>query len=58
MGFGLDSMSVAFATMEEITDRCGPSTKAFLIITLTGSSVVDLANAMSTKAFLLLPIFR
>ncbi len=58
MGFGLASMPVAFATMEEITGRYGPSARAFLTITLAGSFFVDLANAMITKAFLMLPIFR
>lgn len=58
MGFGLASMPVAFATMEEITDHYGPSAKAFLTITLAGSFFVDLANAAVTKAFLMLPIFK
>ena len=57
VGFGLASMPVAFATMEEVTSRCGPSTKAFLVITLAGSFFVDLANAAVTKLFMMLPIF-
>lgn len=58
IGFGIAAMPVAFATMDEVTGRFGPSPKAFLLITLAGSFFVDLANAAVTKAFLLLPIFR
>jgi len=58
MGFGLASMPVAFATMEEVTATNGPSPRAFLLITLVGSFFVDLANATITKLFLMLPLFR
>jgi len=57
MGFGLASMPVAFATMDELTARYGPAPRAFLLITLAASFFVDLANAAVTKAFLLLPMF-
>jgi len=58
LGFGLASMPVAMATMDEIARRYGPSPKAFLLITLAGAFVVDLANAGVAKLFLLLPLFR
>jgi len=58
MGFGLASMPVAFATMEEVTATYGPSSMAFLLITLVGSFFVDLANATITKLFLMLPMFK
>jgi glutamate:Na+ symporter, ESS family len=58
IGFGVASMPVAMATMDEIGRRYGPSPKAFLLVTLAGSFFVDLANAMVAKLFLLLPIFR
>jgi ESS family glutamate:Na+ symporter len=58
VGFGLASMPVAMATMDEIARRHGPSPKAFLLITLAGSFFVDLANAGIAKLFLLLPMFR
>ena len=58
IGFGLASMPVAFATMEEVTAVHGPSPRAFLLITLVGSFFVDLANAGIAKLFLLLPMFR
>jgi glutamate:Na+ symporter, ESS family len=57
IGFGVASMPVAMATMDEIGRRYGPSAKAFLLVTLAGSFFVDLANAMVAKLFLLLPIF-
>jgi glutamate:Na+ symporter, ESS family len=57
LGFGLSSMPVALATMDEVSARYGPAPRAFLLITLAGSFFVDLANALVTKAFLLLPIF-
>lgn len=57
LGFGLSSMPVAMATMEQLASRYGPSPKAFLLITLCGSIFVDLANALIIKAFLALPMF-
>ena len=58
LGFGLSSMPVAMATMEQVTSRFGPAPRAFLLITLAGSFFVDLANALIVKAFLVLPMFR
>ena len=55
LGFGIASMPVAMATMDEIGHRYGPSPKAFLLITLAGSFFVDLANALVAKAFFMLP---
>jgi glutamate:Na+ symporter, ESS family len=57
LGFGLSSMPVAMATMDEIAKRYGPAPKAFLLITLAGSFFVDLANALVAKGFLALPFF-
>lgn len=57
LGFGIASMPVAMATMDEVTKRHGPSPKAFLLITLAGAFFVDLANALVAKLFLLLPMF-
>ena len=57
LGFGLSSMPVAMATMDEVGHRYGPSPKAFLLITLAGSFFVDLANAVVAKVFLGLPYF-
>lgn len=55
LGFGIASMPVAMATMDEIGRRYGPSPKAFLLITLAGSFFVDLANAVVAKTFFMLP---
>ena len=52
LGFGLASMPVAMATMDEVARRYGPSPKAFLVITLAGAFFVDLANASVAKLFL------
>jgi ESS family glutamate:Na+ symporter len=57
LGFGLASMPVGMATMDEIARRHGPSPKAFLVVTLAGAFFVDLANATVAKLFLLLPGF-
>lgn len=57
LGFGLSSMPVAMATMDEVGHRYGPSPKAFLLITLAGSFFVDLANAFVAKGILALPYF-
>jgi ESS family glutamate:Na+ symporter len=58
LGFGLSSMTVGMASMDEVATRYGPSPKAFLLVTLAGSFFVDLANAFAVKAFLLLPMFQ
>jgi ESS family glutamate:Na+ symporter len=58
LGFGLSSMPVAMATMDEVGRRYGPSPKAFLLITLAGSFFVDLVNAVVAKVFLALPYFQ
>lgn len=55
LGFGISSMPVAMATMDEVARRYGPSPKAFLLITLAGSFFVDLANAFVAKGFFMLP---
>ncbi|GLS29151.1 glutamate:Na+ symporter, ESS family [Mesorhizobium albiziae] len=55
LGFGVSSMPVAMATMDEIVKKFGPAPKAFLLVTLAGAFFVDLANAVVTKAFLMFP---
>jgi ESS family glutamate:Na+ symporter len=55
LGFGIASMPVAMATMDEIVRRYGPAPKGFLLITLAGSFFVDLANAFVAKGFFMLP---
>jgi hypothetical protein len=57
LGFGIASMPVAMATMDEVMKRHGTSPKALLLVTLAGAFFVDLANVMVTKLFLLFPVF-
>jgi ESS family glutamate:Na+ symporter len=57
VGFGLSSMAVGMATMDQVTARYGPSPRAFLLVTLAGSFFVDLANALVVKGLLALPLF-
>ena len=57
LGFGLSSMPVAMATMEQLASRWGPSPRALLLITLCGSIFVDLVNTLVIKGFLALPLF-
>jgi ESS family glutamate:Na+ symporter len=58
LGFGVSSMPVAMATMDQVTARYGPSPKAFLLITLAGSFFVDLANALIVQLMMRLPLFH
>ncbi|HJS46430.1 MAG TPA: sodium/glutamate symporter [Gemmatimonadales bacterium] len=58
LGFGLSSMAVGMATMDQVTTRYGPSPRAFLLVTLAGSFFVDLANALVVKGLLALPLFH
>ena len=55
---GLSSTPAAMATMDGVASRYGPSPKAFLLIVLTGSFLVDLAKAFVVRAFLSLPWFH
>ena len=51
LGYGISSMPVAMACMEQITRRHGPSPRAILVITLAGAFFVDIANAFIVKGF-------
>ena len=51
LGYGISSMPVAMATMEQISRRFGPAPNAILLITLAGSFFVDFANAFIVKGF-------
>ncbi|QDU71864.1 sodium/glutamate symporter [Mucisphaera calidilacus] len=54
VGLGLGATPVAMANMSALTDKYGPSTKAFLIIPLVGAFFIDLMNALVIKGFLTL----
>jgi ESS family glutamate:Na+ symporter len=57
-GLGLGATPVAIANMSALTDRYGPSPKAFLVIPLIGAFFVDLMNALIIKFFLALPLMQ
>ncbi len=58
IGFGVSSMPVAMATMDNISARYGPSPRALLTISLAGAFFVDFANALVVQGLLKLPLFR
>jgi ESS family glutamate:Na+ symporter len=45
----------AIANMQAITDRYGPSHKAFLIVPMVGAFFVDIVNATVLQVFTQLP---
>lgn len=55
-GFGLGATPTAIANMQAVTDRFGPSHVAFLIVPMVGAFFVDIANAITIKLFLALPL--
>lgn len=56
-GLGLGATPVAIANMTAITEKFGPSPKAFLVIPLIGAFFIDLLNAIIIKFFLAMPFF-
>ncbi|WP_164110261.1 MULTISPECIES: sodium/glutamate symporter [Sphingobacterium] len=50
-GFGLGATPTAIANMQAITDRYGPSHKAFLIVPMVGAFFVDLINNVFINLF-------
>ncbi|WP_225747540.1 sodium/glutamate symporter [Eikenella sp. Marseille-P7795] len=50
-GFGLGATPTAVANMQSITERFGPSHKAFLIVPLVGAFFVDIINALILSGF-------
>lgn len=45
-GFGLGATSTAVANIQAVTNRFGPSYKAFLIIPMVGAFFIDIMNAL------------
>ncbi|MHC4949320.1 MAG: sodium/glutamate symporter [Planctomycetota bacterium] len=58
LGLGLGATPVAIANMSAITDKNGPSPKAFLVVPLVGAFFIDLCNALVIKFFLALPMMQ
>lgn len=57
-GFGLGATPTAIANMQAITDRYGPSHKAFLIVPMVGAFFVDIVNATILQIFTKLPFMQ
>ncbi|MDO4450098.1 MAG: sodium/glutamate symporter [Moraxella sp.] len=57
-GFGMGATPTAVANMQAITDRYGPSHKAFLIVPMVGAFFVDLMNLAILQGFLMLPFMK
>ena len=55
-GLGLGATPVGIANMKAVTEKYGPSPKAFLVIPLVGAFFIDLVNALVIKAFVASPI--
>ena len=57
-GLGLGATPVGIANMRAVTDKYGPSRKAFLVIPLVGAFFIDLVNALVIKFFIGLPLLQ
>lgn len=51
-GFGLGATSTAVANIQAVTNRFGPSYKAFLIIPMVGAFFIDILNALILNVFI------
>ena len=50
-GFGLGATPTAVANMQSVTERFGPSHKAFLIVPMVGAFFIDFVNAFILTGF-------
>lgn len=51
-GFGLGATATAVANIQAVTNRFGPSYKAFLIIPMVGAFFIDIMNALILNVFI------
>lgn len=51
-GFGLGAMPNAMANMKALVERFGPAPRAFLVVPIVGTFLVDLVNAVNITCFL------
>ena len=51
-GFGLGAMPNAIANMKTLTEHYGPAERAFLVVPITGTFLIDLVNAVNITVFL------
>ena len=58
VGLGMGATPVGIANMNAITEKYGPSPKAFLVVPLVGAFFLDVANALVIKTFLSLPVMQ
>lgn len=56
-GFGMGATPTAIANLQSVTDHFGPSRIAFIVVPIMGGFFVDIANAITIKLFLFLPVF-
>lgn len=52
VGLGLGATPTAVANMTAVTQKCGPSTQAFIVIPLIGAFFIDVVNAIIIQFFL------
>jgi ESS family glutamate:Na+ symporter len=52
LGLGLGATPVAIANMDAVTEKYGPSPKAFLVVPLIGAFFVDLLNVVTIKFYI------
>jgi len=52
IGLGLGATPTAVANMTAVTQKCGPSTQAFIVVPLIGAFFIDVANAIIIQFFL------
>ncbi len=52
VGLGLGATPVAIANMDTVTQRFGPSPKAFLVVPLVGAFFIDIINAAVIKFYI------
>ncbi len=58
VGLGMGATPVGIANMNAVTEKYGPSPKAFLVVPLVGAFFLDVANALVIKTFLSLPMMQ
>lgn len=51
-GFGMGATPTAVANMQALTDRYGPSHKAFLLVPMVGAFFIDIVNAFLLQGFM------
>ncbi|NLB31860.1 MAG: sodium/glutamate symporter, partial [Alcaligenaceae bacterium] len=57
-GFGMGATPTAVANMQAVTDRYGPSYKAFLLVPIVGAFFVDIINATVLQIFTQIPFLQ